>query len=862
MVEPPRHDRVLEPHELGGVRRYMLPGSLPAIPGTNITRIDGELHVFAKTLILQDRRTFLRGFLFFEPVDLPPNPPYAGWVMGSPPSVWALDLHLYVWDGNEMIVRMKGDARISPDIERIVPSRKIATYGFPCAWGGEVSQDGVVRCRRPRETGAAIRSFRGMLEFRVDLGVLGQELAERPNVRAWLGVKGWHRGIDLTDLLADPQVAEAGAIMDDRGAPAPTASAGRAGGTSSTTLMTAGEAATAASRSRAGANSGFVTGQAKELMTKPAAVSSAAGAVKVVSSSGKVVGRRLSAAAGDDVALESVSPLPLQEDVATFGGEGANSSRRLLDTELEANAESDPLRALLRADHALYVVRSNSRALAPTPRVVQVWKPTMGTDRDIGTISMRLAEHFFLSGGAAVCIYVYPGVASQYIEDPNVKKMVAAGAVVLVRWESYPAPAGWQVYDQLLINHHATLSHWGRNTILLVSDIDEIVALPSKDRFPVSASVPGVLRKTGRRLAADRLEAGSETEGGGETEAQARVTSAANDGSRTLYDALDEVLEDSRAGFADLPEDEPVPSAEAGEALISAGLSRALLAAPGSGVDETSSEANVTWSSGVLFSPWMTKWLGSRRFYSDSTYLSALASPLGTWPPKTPQDLLDPITARQKRLADVLGRGGCMHLSQRELIMRKRGRTASELLQPSRCAIVQGRPAYYNSHGGDKEVADGVRVANASSTREALSGFTETPVDYRKTWYKPIFYPDAVVTVYVHTNDECVGGRVQPWGRPPRGGVGAPLPLERNTDGSWNVRAIGLPRRLSTMDKEPPEVSSTCNFVRPCRAMPPSCLYLRHLVNLHRARESSSNTTSDTDWLWVHYITDRSSAHA
>lgn len=221
--------------------------------------------------------------------------------------------------------------------------------------------------------------------------------------------------------------------------------------------------------------------------------------------------------------------------------------------------------------------------------------------------------------------------------------------------------------------------------------------------------------------------------------------------------------------------------------------------------------------------------------------------------PCTPSEGLAQPTPRQERLARVLAAGGCMHKQAAQHVSHM-GIIRQALLQPPRCAQIAGFPMFLLGSSSEKPVGiDGERIEETGSIADAFSDHwrEETTVHRRR----PFFDPDAVLPPNVHFASECLGRRTQRWGPSPPGGLGAPKPLEKLPDGTWNLASVNASQSPPIKSKDRPVIESACRLVGPCQDAPDDCLQLRRLVNLYGVspgtRETSQWRKAHGDWLWV-----------
>lgn len=222
----------------------------------------------------------------------------------------------------------------------------------------------------------------------------------------------------------------------------------------------------------------------------------------------------------------------------------------------------------------------------------------------------------------------------------------------------------------------------------------------------------------------------------------------------------------------------------------------------------------------------------------------------------SPGDGLPPPTPRQRRIADIMAFGGCQHEVERAVARRAKGPLFGDVLRSPKCGHVHGNPIHFNESAGAASAPDGLRIADAASPLEAFSAPSSTSMSWN--WRKPLFLPDNSFSVYVHWTHSCEVARSQPWGRPAEGGYGAPLPLERLANGTWDLAAVGVPLTLSNNGTRPPPVQSSCRIVRTCEDVPTKCVAIWHYINLFEPRREFWESRvkepwapPPLDWLWV-----------
>lgn len=824
----------------------------------------------------------MRGSYLFDPVIWHLDPFGApGLTRRNSPQAATLELELRVWDRNWLAEKRKNNVRLPRDINDVVPGRRLETYTFPCPYGVMHAHDAVAECVRADKLTRSSKLPKAdlqMIEFRVDLGRLGQELASPPDVGVWLSVKGWPRGVDLSDLVADPEIADLGAIEDDRGRPG-------------------------------------------------------------------------------EIDLKWHERVP------------KNASGTYPDFP---DATSDPTYALVTPETSRFAPPRIAPWVAPPKRLVQIWKYLITYDERHVVLVSRLTEHLLFAGGAGVTTYVNPGFERAFLANPTIRRLIAAGRIAAVRWNRFAQMPGWQVYDQVFFNAHAMLSHWGRNVILLMTDIDEVLALPdlppaqelarrareapeatqtileARKKLIDRARKHGEMDRKAKEIAAkaakdkileeqlarERNKARADEKSkkavakaktgkallevfGASVDAPALSAFASHSSDASVdapaLSAFAAGVSDASAGAASPFGNSTFSSApNASSVTASAAQRRSLLAQVGGagsgnlftittaatqtaagGVDYSTAEGAAALSTAAALArdrpatttatPAHTHWnsrlpsvlaglLVSNDFlasieatpgiYSMSGRTSLYYAKQRGVPPPSPGDILPPPTPRQQRLSSVIGYGGCLHQWQRQLVSARYNDEAhaSELRQPG-CAQINGLATTSEGWAPDhtRRKTDSELFVGATSTAGIMNKFVASQASSQ--WIKPLVDPDAVPGVEVHSAGECFGGRTEPWGRPPPGGVGAQLPIQRRADGYWNLEELGIPQSLATKDLEPPPVRSKCRLIRGCERVPEECLQFKHLVNLHHARKGTQYTYLNNGWLWIYRNKDWKSAY-
>lgn len=181
--------------------------------------------------------------------------------------------------------------------------------------------------------------------------------------------------------------------------------------------------------------------------------------------------------------------------LSRLGGEGEVN---WTDAPALPNDALDPTRAALRPRDALTAPPRYEPGWAPPRRVVHVWKRLTDVKPHFAPMQAKLAQQALRTGVSGVAIYATSQAADGLVADPGVKRLMDRGRLLVVRWEDLPRPLNWLDYDQQFFNAHASLSHWGRNVALFVSDVDEVLTLP-----PTLAG-PGSDARPDRRQAEDR----------------------------------------------------------------------------------------------------------------------------------------------------------------------------------------------------------------------------------------------------------------------------------------------------------------------------------------------------------------------
>lgn len=100
------------------------------------------------------------------------------------------------------------------------PRRRVALHAAPCA-SGTVAEDlatGVVECRALPDPSSFRTTHVGVAEFRVDLGRIGQGAVDIGGHNVAIEIGDTRGSIYVTSQVADPQVADVGAVEEDAGA--------------------------------------------------------------------------------------------------------------------------------------------------------------------------------------------------------------------------------------------------------------------------------------------------------------------------------------------------------------------------------------------------------------------------------------------------------------------------------------------------------------------------------------------------------------------------------------------------------------------------------------------------------------------
>lgn len=823
------------------------------------------------------------------------------------PQAATLDLELRVWD-REWLAEKRHSRQVVPrDLLTLIPGRKLETYTSPCPYGTSRVYDSVAECARAetlKRTSNVTKSNLQMIEFRVDLGRLGQDLDSPPSVGVWLSVKGWSRGIDLTDLVADPEIADLGAVEDDTGRP------------------------------------------------------------------GEV-----------DLKWHERAPRDALGTYPDF-----------------PDPEADPTYAELTPETSVFAPPRIAPWQAPTKRLVQVWRYLTTHDERYAVVASRLVEHLLISGGAGVALYVTPGIERPFLADPTIRKFIATGRFAVVLWKPFAQCAGWEVYEQIFFNAHASLSHWGRNVLVFATDINEVIALsdlpPTQELARRLRDIPketqemldqrkvhfersqqhgkeerrakDIAAKAARdkiveeRLARERVQARADRKS---KQAVARaaaknktgkallaileddqpvqllldlqappvvvtlnddfVTANATthdkgpfDSSAATYDKgrFDEELLDlsngAQAALRRMPLAEAsfkgngisvlsgskketsseggsakggatysMSEADYGTAKGAAMLSRAetLVRERPSDGDAGDASAEGAGGSGrrgwnahlpsvlaglLVSNPFVSSLEGTPGVYSLSGRSSMFFAKQRGNPPPSPGDALPPPTPRQARASSVLAYDGCMHRWSKDLVLaRYQDEAHASSLRTPGCAQVNGLAVTSKGWAPDssRRKTDLELFIGTTSAADVMDKFTLSQTSSR--WTKPLVDPDAVLGVDPHSASECFGGRTEPWGRPPPGGIGAQLPIQRRADGFWNLEELGVPQSLSTKGTDPPPVRSRCRFIRTCPYVPEECLQFRHIINLEQPRKGVPYTYRNDGWLWVYHNKDWKSAY-
>lgn len=719
-----------------------------------------------------DGRTLLRGYVMFDPL-LPLGPVQ----VGNPQGVAHLPVYLQVWDHADEY-SMSAAADHSFRLRRDAPRRRLALHGSPCLERQSVSGP-VYECKQPWQGGRVNNEtgMIGMLEFRVDLGRLGQDLVGAAQKRgasvsteervpggaiglpqqigAWLSFDDWSRGVDVSELLMDPELADEGAIAEDRG-----------GWTW-------------------GVGEGGPRGGADRSTSTPQSLGSA--------------------------------------DNATAG---------LVPRGAYVPRADDPRMALLKAEQALLV-----HPVRPPPlkRFVQVWKRLLSETPYLGRTISRIAEHFLRTGGSGIAAYVPSSIGKHLLSDPNTLPLVERGLLKFVRWDDVMHPYSWYDYDQLFMSTHAALSHWGRNAVVFLSDMDEMLALPSHEG-PTHDWEGGQVPGAGKKREGEKGDAAAELGKAKDARAQGRKGIKGRQLKPT--DGRKSRPRGSAAG-TDAPK---------GAAARGLGKGRG---SPTS-LDE------------------LLAHLSKEGFYSRAGKTSLMDLVEDGRPLQSPGDVLPPLAPRQRRLGSIFGAGGCLHRTMQGRLRSGRNPVADDSAVP-RCGSVSGyvimlnetaeaaaanNPSSTDAASANAAKNDGQRLAEAPTAYDALRLPFWAPRGYG--WSKPSVDPDGVSSIGVHGVTMCTGPRTQAWGRPPPGGVGIPLPLRRLPGGKWNLTDVEIPMELSNDEQEPPAVDSPCKFMTSCIKIPEVCLQQRHLGNFHvkrterwEKRVNKAWEPASEDWLWV-----------
>lgn len=310
----------------------------------------------------------------------------------------------------------------------------------PTARGSSLpSHRGVARCRDPTDPAGSPERFESV-EFRVDLGSLGQHLSPRAaRTGAWLSVVGWPQGIDLSDLIANPEVADVGSVLDDRGE-----------------------------------RDADIQARRKRLtMTEDNANWGTASAA-TCSVGSEATAWFLPRSTAEDPLHATLTPQQAMFDACKHSETSSSPSS-------SSSSSSQGGTPAVSARDTSSTASTPSPASPPTPAVVQVWMYLYWPKPFLEQIVARLVEHAMLSGASGVMAYVTDDFGERLLEHHKVSALVAAGRLALVRWRSLARPPEFPVYEHGYLNAHAILSHWGRNVWTWITDVDELLALPPRD---------------------------------------------------------------------------------------------------------------------------------------------------------------------------------------------------------------------------------------------------------------------------------------------------------------------------------------------------------------------------------------------
>lgn len=72
--------------------------------------------------------------------------------------------------------------------------------------------------------------------------------------------------------------------------------------------------------------------------------------------------------------------------------------------------------------------------------------------------------------------YTLPQDLQPLLLQPRILKWVSNGFLTLLKWDVVPQHPGKPLWDQRVVYTHAVLAFLGRNTYLLMSDLDEYVS--------------------------------------------------------------------------------------------------------------------------------------------------------------------------------------------------------------------------------------------------------------------------------------------------------------------------------------------------------------------------------------------------
>lgn len=755
----------------------------------------------------------------------------------NPPALSAIPLELRVWNATEMGSGLKAFLRAKTKIR----PRRLASYAHTCAYGAGKRVRDVFECIPPDATRRPVGKPTKFLEFRVDLGRLGQNVedpAERPNVGVWIGVDGWPQGADLSLVVARPELADAGAIDEDDGDETEQAETRRGR-----------RAAGALARKFNSLIDPKGTGLWPWTYRPPESMSGEAAAAQAEA--------KAKAKAANVSALPPLYDSPLES--LPFSLAAYELAVEKHDVAFKAAYE-----ATVRPDVAMaaYVPRRYAPGYEPLRRVVHVWSYIYAPQDWYVRLVPRLVENCLLNGCSAVMAYVGKEFGEELLADPLVATMVNNGVLVLVHWRPFAAPIGVAYSAQHLINSHAVLAHWGRNVMVAVTNMGEMLTIPPRNlRNELEV-------RRAKEIAAndDRYE---DVERLGLLPPKKRHASAKPSSSDLWTTALRPppmrtarrpapkgaggIFAGRPGGFyaaeTNLYAIQRISDSEyprSARARAKAAKAKARAKAHEKAIARAAKAARAASARDRYNHNFKSKLLEEVPFEEE---------PLEFLDVFTPESQLAPMTPRQRRAAEAFQPDGCLHQALRDELSKDKNMTEGMLraLRNPRCGVFHCLPVHMRDSDADDEHApDGKRIAGAPSMADAMREPMTGPVFFN--WRKPLVDPDAVPGVGMHWSAECLGGRSQAWGRPPPGGVGAQLPIRKRDDGYWDLEELGLSQTLSTRGRLPPRIESACRVKRNCPLMPYHCLGMRYLINLSVRKPSKSKTDAvSNDWQWVYH---------